>query len=89
MLLVKILPRVRPDIKVMSNFILNKIEPVSSYMIPVNPSCRKEAVSSLGGVKMALEHLDAGKGASSRPGGNELQRGQLRDQRPGVAVTRS
>ena len=32
MLLVKILTRVRPDLKVMSNFILNKIEPVSEYM---------------------------------------------------------
>jgi putative hemolysin len=61
MLLVKILSGVRPDIKVMSNFVLNKIEPVSEYMLPVNPfERRKGAASSLGGVKMALEQLKQG-----------------------------
>ncbi|MDF1575689.1 MAG: GNAT family N-acetyltransferase [Bacteroidales bacterium] len=61
MLLVKVLSAVRPDIKVMSNFVLNKIEPVSEYMLPVNPfERRKEAKSSLGGVKMALEQLQSG-----------------------------
>jgi putative hemolysin len=61
MLLVKILSRKRPDIKVMSNFVLNKIEPVSEYMLPVNPfERRKGAASSLSGVKMALEHLQQG-----------------------------
>jgi putative hemolysin len=61
MLLIKILSAVRPDIKVMSNFVLNKIEPVSEYMLPVNPfERRKGAASSLGGVKMALEQLQKG-----------------------------
>lgn len=61
MLLVKILEKYRPDIKVMSNFVLNKIEPVSSYMLPVNPfERRKDAKSSLGGVKAALEQLAQG-----------------------------
>jgi putative hemolysin len=61
MLLVKVLSAVRPDIKVMSNFVLNKIEPVSEYMLPVNPfERRKGAASSLGGVKMALEQLQQG-----------------------------
>ena len=61
MLLVKVLSKVRPDIRVMSNFVLNKIEPVSEYMLPVNPfERRKGASSSLGGVKMALEQLQQG-----------------------------
>ena len=61
MLLVKILSKVRPDIRVMSNFVLNKIEPVSEYMLPVNPfERRKGAASSLGGVKMALEQVQQG-----------------------------
>jgi len=61
MLLVKVLSKIRPDIKVMSNFVLNKIEPVSEYMLPVNPfERRKDAKSSLGGVKMALEQLHEG-----------------------------
>jgi len=61
MLLIKILSKVRPDIKVMSNFVLNKIEPVSEYMLPVNPfERRKDTKSSLGGVKMALAQLQEG-----------------------------
>ncbi len=61
MLLVKIIEKYRPDVKVMSNFILNKLEPVSEYMLPVNPfERRKDAASSLGGVKAALEQLSSG-----------------------------
>ena len=70
MLLVKILENHRPDIKVMSNFILNKIEPVSDYMLPVNPfERRKDAASSIGGIKMALEHLGEGKVLGIFPAG--------------------
>jgi len=61
MLLVKILEHIRSDIKVMANFILNKIEPVSEYMLSVNPfERRKEAASSIVGVKHALEQLQKG-----------------------------
>ena len=61
MLLVKILENHRSDIKVMSNFVLNKIEPVSDYMLPVNPfERRKKEASSLAGVKAALEQLNSG-----------------------------
>jgi len=70
MLLVKILAKIRPDIKVMSNFILNKIEPVSEYMLPVNPfERRKEAASSLAGIKMALEHINGGNALGLFPAG--------------------
>lgn len=70
MLLVKILSKVRPDIRVMSNFVLNKIEPVSEYMLPVNPfERRKDAASSLGGVKMALEQLQEGRVLGVFPAG--------------------
>jgi putative hemolysin len=70
MLLVKILSRVRPDIRVMSNFVLNKIEPVSEYMLPVNPfERRKGAASSLVGVKMALEQLQQGRVLGIFPAG--------------------
>ena len=70
MLLVKIVEPARPDIKVLSNFVLNKIEPVSEYMLPVNPfERRKEAASSLPGIKMALEHLKQGKALGIFPAG--------------------
>jgi len=35
-LLIKILSRIRPDLKVMTNFLLKKVEPVSDFFIPVN-----------------------------------------------------
>jgi putative hemolysin len=70
MLLVKILAEKRPDIKVLSNFILNKIEPVSEFMLPVNPfERRKDAASSIVGIKMALEHLNQGKVLGIFPAG--------------------
>jgi len=70
MLLVKVLSKYRPDIKVMSNFVLNKIEPVSEYMLPVNPfERRKGAASSLVGVKLALEQLKEGKVLGMFPAG--------------------
>jgi len=70
MLLVKILSKVRPDIKVMSNFVLNKIKPVSQYMLPVNPfERRKDAASSLHGVKLALEQLQSGGALGIFPAG--------------------
>ncbi len=70
MLLVKILSGIRPDIKVLSNFVLNKIEPVSEYMLPVNPfERRKKAASSVAGIKMALEHLKQGKVLGIFPAG--------------------
>jgi putative hemolysin len=70
MLLVKIMEHIRSDIKVMSNFVLNKIEPVSEYMLPVNPfERRKEAASSILGIKMALEHLQQGRVLGIFPAG--------------------
>jgi putative hemolysin len=70
MLLVKLLAGTRPDIKVLANFVLNKIEPVAEYMLPVNPfERRKKAASSISGIKMALEHLGAGKALGIFPAG--------------------
>ncbi len=70
MLLVKILEHYRSDVKVMANFILNKMEPVSEYMLPVNPfERRKGARSSIVGIKMALEHVKGGGGLAIFPAG--------------------
>lgn len=70
MLLVKILAGTRPDIKILANFLLSKIEPVSEYMLPVNPfEGRKDAASSIAGIKMALEHLQNGNALGIFPAG--------------------
>lgn len=60
-LMCKILTEIRPDFKIMGNFLLQKIEPMKDYVIPVNPfEERKEAYSSLGGMRETLKHLKEG-----------------------------
>jgi probable hemolysin len=57
----KILSEIRPDFKVMGNFLLTKIEPMAPYVISVNPfEGRKEAYSSMSGMREALRHLSEG-----------------------------
>lgn len=60
-LMCKILSEVRPDFKVMGNFLLEKIEPMEPYVISVNPfENRKEAHSSSSGMRETLKHLQNG-----------------------------
>ena len=57
----KILTAIRPDFKVMGNFLLTKIKPMEPYVISVNPfEKRKEAYSSMSGMREALKHLSDG-----------------------------
>ncbi len=52
---------VRPDFKLLANFLMQRLEPVKEYILPVNPfEDRKEAMSSVTGIKHALLHLDKG-----------------------------
>lgn len=61
LLLVKLLEIARPDYKVLANFLLQRLEPVKDYILPVNPfDDRKDAKSSLSGIKYALKHLQDG-----------------------------
>lgn len=60
-LLLKLLVEKRPDYKIIANFLLHRIEPLKPYVMPVNPfEDRKEAQSSLTGIKSALLHLKKG-----------------------------
>lgn len=60
-LMCKILTDIRPDFKIMGNFLLQKIEPMKDYVIPVNPfESRKEAYSSINGMRETLKHLQNG-----------------------------
>lgn len=52
---------IRPDIKILTNFLLSSIEPLSEYFLPVNPFTDRPGMrSSLQGLKMAKEHLQNG-----------------------------
>ena len=60
-LMTKILTEIRPDFKIMGNFLLEKIEPMKPYVIPVNPfENRKELKSSAAGMRGSLKHLEEG-----------------------------
>jgi putative hemolysin len=57
-LLLKLLLEARPDFKIIANFLLHRIEPLKSYIMPVNPfEDRKDVKSSTAGFMQALRHL--------------------------------
>lgn len=59
-LLLKILIKQRPDFKIMANFLLKKIEPMSDYIFAVNPFEGRPDIKSVSGIKKALEHIKNG-----------------------------
>lgn len=72
-LMCKILTEIRPDFKVMGNFLLSKIQPMAPFVIAVNPfEKRKEAYSSMSGMREALRHLSEGKCLGIFPAGRYL-----------------
>lgn len=69
-LLLKLLLERRPDYKIIANFLLHRIEPLKKYVMPVNPfEGRKEAKSSVAGIKNALLHLGQGNPLGIFPAG--------------------
>lgn len=69
-LLLKLLIEKRADYKIIANFLLHRIEPLKPYVMPVNPfETRKDAKSSVAGIKSALLHLKEGKPLGIFPAG--------------------
>ena len=69
-LLLKLLIEKRADYKIIANFLLHRIEPLKPYIMPVNPfEHRKDAKSSVAGIKSALLHLQEGKPLGIFPAG--------------------
>lgn len=69
-LLIKMIAAARPDVKVMANFLLKRVEPISDFFLAVNPfESRKGASSSIGGIKNAYEHLQKGGALCIFPAG--------------------
>ncbi len=65
----KLLCTVRPDAKLMANFLLKKIPNLSDYFIAVNPFENIEHTSSISGIKHTLEQLQAGTPIGIFPAG--------------------
>lgn len=60
-MLLSMISKRRPDIKILTNFMLSKIPNLSDYFLPVNPFTDKPGLrSSLKGLKLAKEHLNTG-----------------------------
>src|ERR1700761_6300862 len=69
MVLLKMLCMVRPDAKVMANFLLKKIPNLADYFIAVNPFENVEHSSSISGLKNTLELLANGTPIGIFPAG--------------------
>jgi len=70
LLLLKILCKVRPDFKLQGNFLLQQIEPIKEFILPVNPfDTMVSDKSSHRGIKGALNHINNGFALGIFPAG--------------------
>ena len=69
LVLLKLLCTVRPDAKLMANFLLKKIPNLSDYFIAVNPFENVDHSSSISGLKSTLRLLDDGTPIGIFPAG--------------------
>ena len=67
--LIDVLRRVRPDVKVMANFMLQQLEPLKDRFIGVNPFEQLRSRSSFQGMRQAMEHLSGGGALGIFPAG--------------------
>ena len=57
--MIETITRVRKDVKVLGNFLLDRVEPMKPYLFPVNPFDEVKG-GSLAGLKLALKHVTDG-----------------------------
>ncbi|MBL7945060.1 MAG: lysophospholipid acyltransferase family protein [Flavobacteriales bacterium] len=67
--LVHVLGRVRPDLKVMANFLLQQLEPLRDRFIGVNPFEQLSSLSSFQGMRQAMAHVKEGHALAIFPAG--------------------
>lgn len=91
-ILIKLLSKIRPDYKVMANFLLKKIVPIKDYFLGVNPFESRKSISSTGGIKEALRHLSEGKPLGLFPAGEvsayQADSNNVEDKEWGVSVVK-
>jgi putative hemolysin len=70
LLLLKIVCRIRPDFRLLGNFLIMRIEPVRDYFLPVNPfENYKSLQSSYSGLKAVYQHLEKENSVGIFPSG--------------------
>lgn len=67
--LVHVLGRVRPDLKVMANFLLQQLDPLRDRFIGVNPFDQLTSLSSFQGMRQAMAHVKEGGALAVFPAG--------------------
>jgi len=67
--LVHVLGGVRPDLKVMANFLLQQLEPLRERFIGVNPFEQLSSLSSFQGMRQAMAHVKEGNALAIFPAG--------------------
>lgn len=68
--MINMIARVRPDFKLMANFLLQNVEPIRDYILAVNPfEGRKSAFNNISGLKASIAHLEEGKPLGIFPAG--------------------
>lgn len=67
--LVHVLGRIRPDLKVMANFLMQQLEPLKDRFIGVNPFEQLTSLSSYPGMRQAMAHVKAGHALGIFPAG--------------------
>lgn len=74
-IMLKIISEIRPDFKIIANFMLNRVEPLKPRIFPVNPfESRKDIKNSLLGMKNAFKHVKSGHPLGVFPAGEVSQR---------------
>jgi putative hemolysin len=70
LILIHALVKIRPDIKVMSNYLLRRIDPIKDILIAVNPFEENLVVKqNLTGLRICKDHLENGKALVIFPAG--------------------
>lgn len=70
LLLLNLICKIRPDFKLQGNFLVQHIESIKEYILPVNPFENfKSAHSSYKGIKAAYQHLKEGNSLGIFPAG--------------------
>ena len=76
-LLLKLVREQREDFKIIANFLLQRIQPLEPYILPVNPfENHREIKSSIAGFKKSLQHLKNGHPLGLFPAGEASTRKQ-------------
>jgi putative hemolysin len=81
LILIKLVSLVRPDFKVMANFLLKNVTPIKDYFLSVNPfEDKKDLRSSFSGIKESMQYVSEGHGLGIFPAG-EVSTYNIEEQR--------